>query len=299
MMWAVGESGERVTATPNGRGVCPSCAEPLVAKCGEIICWHWAHRARAGDCDSWWEPETAWHRSWKLFVPAEQQEVVMPPHRADILGKPKGFAPLVIELQHSSIAPSTIRERENFYGRMAWVFDVRDAWENDRLRFARRDDDLFDDLARVDGDIADRLSRYGTVEDDRYDYFAWSRARSSIATCKRYVFFDIGCGGADSYRVFRVKKFGRRYRWGGWGHWLTLREFCSEWMGVKLPEPGEVAQVILTSAAAVAIVYDADLRREQVPLALDEGEAIQAIVAAFPGVKLTEVRERLDSRRTA
>jgi hypothetical protein len=41
-------------------------------------------------------------------------------HRADIL-TPSGW---VIELQHSGLDPRRIAERERFYGRMAWVWDM-------------------------------------------------------------------------------------------------------------------------------------------------------------------------------
>ncbi|MBN8609165.1 MAG: hypothetical protein J0L92_01170 [Deltaproteobacteria bacterium] len=123
--------GSRVEATPGGRAACPGCAEPVVAKCGELVTWHWAHASGRTDCDPWWEPETPWHREWKSHAPLERQEVVRGSHRADVV-LPDGY---VIELQHSPISPEEIREREAFYGRMAWLFDARDAWSARRLMF--------------------------------------------------------------------------------------------------------------------------------------------------------------------
>jgi hypothetical protein len=77
------------------------------------------------DCDEWYEPETDWHRFWKSLVPKEWCEQVIKKngeiHRADIL-TPDG---LVIELQHSSISPDEIEDREEFYENMVWLFDCR------------------------------------------------------------------------------------------------------------------------------------------------------------------------------
>jgi hypothetical protein len=64
---------------------------------------------------------TARHWSWQLAAPPERREVVMGPHRADVVAASGG----VVELQHSAISPEVIREREDFYGeRMAWIFDA-------------------------------------------------------------------------------------------------------------------------------------------------------------------------------
>ena len=96
---------------------------PLPPECGKINVHHWAHHARA-DCDPWAEPMTEWHRGWQLAVPPERREVVIGPHRADIVTASGG----VVEIQHSSVSPDVIAEREEFYGdRMAWIFDATQA----------------------------------------------------------------------------------------------------------------------------------------------------------------------------
>ena len=94
----------------------------MIAKCGDHVIWHWAHRRRV-DCDAWWEPETEWHRSWKDRFPLKWQEVV---HR-DLVTEEKHIADvktpngLVIEMQNSPIHPDEVRSREEFYDRMVWV----------------------------------------------------------------------------------------------------------------------------------------------------------------------------------
>lgn len=99
---------------------CPICRSAVIGKCGSIVVHHWAHASRV-DCDPWSEGETAWHRDWKACVPVENQEVTIGPHRADIVLANR----CVVELQHSPISPAVIREREEFYGNMVWLFDGR------------------------------------------------------------------------------------------------------------------------------------------------------------------------------
>jgi hypothetical protein len=63
---------------------------------------------------------TEWHLGWQRAVPPERREVVMGPHRADIVTATGG----VVEIQHSPIPAGVIGEREAFYGdRMLWIFD--------------------------------------------------------------------------------------------------------------------------------------------------------------------------------
>jgi len=127
MEFAIDPSGQRARAVKGVEGRCPACLDPLTAKAtsSRLVVPHWAHRGRR-DCDPWWEPETDWHRGWKerLGTP-EQREVVVGCHRADVC-----LPGLVIELQHSSISPDEIEERERYYtehvGRMKWLLDGRE-----------------------------------------------------------------------------------------------------------------------------------------------------------------------------
>jgi competence protein CoiA len=96
----------------------------MIAKCGQVKIWHWAHKSRAS-CDPWWESETEWHRSWKNQFPTDWQEVVHidqasgEKHVADV----KLRFGLVIEFQHSPIEQMEVESREAFYGNMTWVVD--------------------------------------------------------------------------------------------------------------------------------------------------------------------------------
>lgn len=163
---------DRIKASPGAVGFCPGCGAQLHPKCGEINVWHWAHAG--GDCDPWHEGETSWHLNWKALFPPDWQEVVMGPRRADIR-TPR----FVIELQHSPISPAEIREREEFYGEMIWIFDVRSA--RTRIHFPQ-------------GGFSPRP--HGSI--------VWLRPRRSIFTCTKPVLLHLGKG--------------RLYNAYGWGH---------------------------------------------------------------------------------
>lgn len=175
MEWAL-VNGLRSKAEKSGAvGICLGCGGEVRAKCGEVLVWHWAHIN--ADCDPWTEPETEWHRWWKGFFPADWQEVIKPPHRADVAG-PDG----VLEIQRSGISPAEIREREQFYGRMAWLLNGHDFWEQlEILKF-----DGIDFRAR------------------------WKRARKTWLTATKQVFIDTPWGLLKVYKITPPR------REGGW-----------------------------------------------------------------------------------
>lgn len=117
-------NGEKTEAQPGARGTCSNCQSEMVAKCGRVKIWHWAHKGLL-PCDPWWERETEWHRAWKDHFPIDWQEVVQidtstgEKHIADVKS-PHG---LVVEFQHSSLKPEERKVREDFYGQMIWVVD--------------------------------------------------------------------------------------------------------------------------------------------------------------------------------
>ena len=123
--------GVRAEPAPNLRGKCCLCGDDMIAKCGQYVRWHWAHKARI-TCDPWQESETDWHRYWKDAFPVDCQEVVdvddrtHEKHIADVK-TPGGF---VVEVQHSPIADHERLSRERFYKSMIWIVDARhlDGW---------------------------------------------------------------------------------------------------------------------------------------------------------------------------
>lgn len=153
MKWAI-QKNERITAYPQAKAKCPACSGDVIAKCGDIMQWHWAHKA--ADCDPWSEPESQWHRSWKQKFPDEWQEVVVGNHRADVKTPIK-----VLEIQASSISAGEIRAREIHYGNMAWLL---------------KGDDFLDNM---------ELRRKGNIYT-----FRWKHPRKSWWNAKRQIFID-------------------------------------------------------------------------------------------------------------
>lgn len=186
--------GQRRPAAPGLRGTCPGCGGPVIAKCGTILVWHWAHEA--ADCDPWSEPESAWHLGWKAAFSRSRTEVVIGPHRADVV-TPRD---IVVELQHSPISPEEIEEREQFYDRMVWLFDGRAYRKHFEMR------------------------RKGDVHT-----FRWKHPRKSVWTCEKTVFLDFGPEG-----VFALRRVYPKIPCGGWGEWLSPQQFISRLEGLCL-----------------------------------------------------------------
>jgi len=172
LLIAIDENDNRVRAIPGRAGRCPVCDTEVIPKCGAIKPWHWAHRT-LDTCDTWSEGETDWHLGWKQFVADINPNCVERTiteggkrHRADIDVPRFG----VIEIQHSSISAAEIIERENFYGRMIWIFDARDAWRKDRLELC----------------TPIRSGGY------RGFTFRWKRGRKTLKYVRRPLWLDLG-----------------------------------------------------------------------------------------------------------
>jgi competence protein CoiA len=111
----------RQVAQPNLTGNCQGCGQSMVAKCGEIREWHWAHLGKRM-CDTWWEPETDWHRTWKGYFPEDWQEIRHQDNNGELhIADVKTANGWVIEFQHSYLKPEERRARQAFYQRMVWV----------------------------------------------------------------------------------------------------------------------------------------------------------------------------------
>lgn len=198
MLYATGAAGQRTRATPGTRATCPYCGALMVAKCGEINVWHWAHGACAA-CDPWASGETAWHLSWKALVPDAWCEQVVDKggvrHIADIR-RPDGT---VFELQSRPLPLADVRQREAFYDRMVWLFDVREC------------------VARPKRYIGPSTYIHGKPHlelraKDGYHTFRWRHARKRIAHAEKPVFLDCGEEG-----VLELRRFYPDAPSGGWG----------------------------------------------------------------------------------
>lgn len=189
MMLATDHRGETRHPSPGASALCPHCGANVKAKCGQLVTWHWAHCAVA-DCDSWAEPDSAWHQTWQARFPDPMREVTIGSHRADVVATDG----LVVELQHSAISTKEIRERERYYGRMIWIFDTREQVEEGRLLLRK-------------------------PRPDDYRTFRWKHPRKSLVACRAPVLLDVGGG--------ELLLLGRLYPkapCGGWGRVLDVEE---------------------------------------------------------------------------
>ena len=178
MLYAIGNSGEKIPPTRSASGTCPMCQETLIPKCGAIVTHHWSHKGRI-DCDSWHEPETEWHRRWKSLVRKDNCEVTIKKngktHRADIRTQNN----VVVELQHSSISVAEIHAREQFYGAgMVWLFDATQVnSKRARLYFGRPKPWHYDY-------IREHLE-FGAKVPDNLRWFRWIQPRTTAFSTKQ------------------------------------------------------------------------------------------------------------------
>lgn len=224
--------GIRSKPTPNQKAICPTCRTEVIAKCGQVNIWHWAHKVK--DCDPWSEPESEWHRKWKLEVEEKHREVTIGTHRADIVGK-NGT---VIELQHSSINPQEIVERETFYKNMIWLIDAEPFHKN--LWFRQNDNywtfrwnwprkyvqhmkkPCFLDISMyIDYEIKnakERLSYYVEAQREK-DYYTDDIQREQTEVMKYSVM--------SKTSIFHIKKI--HASGNGWGVFLTKQDFIKKY----------------------------------------------------------------------
>jgi len=198
------DDGLRVEPWPGDTAVCPVCRGPVLAKCGGVVTWHWAHES-GNDCDGWSEGISEWHLDWQNAVPEDRREVVMGRHRADAVTA-GGW---VIEFQHSSIGADDIGARERFYGKMAWLFDARDAVDGDRLLLRWKEG----------------WTRGKPPGAEAGCTFRWKWPRKSIMVCRCPVMLDVG--GDMVLSIHQLYFTDPPHS--GWG-WLIPKDSVKAWM---------------------------------------------------------------------
>lgn len=212
--------GKREPTIKGDRAKCPACDSVVIGKCGELIVHHWAHASKL-DCDPWSEGETQWHRDWKSCLPPENQEVVIGPHRADIVLADK----TVVELQHSAISPEVIREREQFYGNMIWLFDGRTipcSMPDDRRRCYCRWES--NDYGTSKTHTCERCRESLQISNSQFGVkINWKRLRKTWFSANAAMFIELG-----QDRILQITKiFSGNPRFGRLGTCQQFREWLS------------------------------------------------------------------------
>jgi competence protein CoiA len=210
-------AGNRVTATPQQHGLCPQCRTPVVAKCGRLVRWHWAHQA--ADCDPW-SQESEWHLAWKSE--AAQTEIVITrngaTHRADIVTPDD----VVVELQNGYLSTEMIAAREAFYGRMVWLYNTKRFYNN--LHFGAHgfwwkhgSKSMTTSTKPIFWDVGDQVWRVSLSLVDVYNdagYVQCQRVLGRIeASRSRAEFLDWIRGARPSKRIHRPAPWPQRPSW--------------------------------------------------------------------------------------
>uniref|UniRef100_A0A6M3Y563 Putative competence protein CoiA-like family protein n=1 Tax=viral metagenome TaxID=1070528 RepID=A0A6M3Y563_9ZZZZ len=120
---------ERHKASPGTKGDCPWCSGGMIPKCGDVMIWHWAHKTNP--CDT--KEETEWHLEWKSRFLEDWAEVKVEHENKYKIADVKTDYQRVIEFQHSPISYEDARSREECYGYMAWVLNVSQAYQDERI----------------------------------------------------------------------------------------------------------------------------------------------------------------------
>jgi competence protein CoiA len=198
MLFGFDESGEKLRPSPGARSSCIYCGGELIAKCGEINIWHWAHKSLT-DCEG--ASETAWHMEWKACFKPENVEIPIEKDSVRKIADLVTDGGLIVEFQNSPISPDEIRLRESFYDNMIWVFNADDAYYNDRL---------------------ETFINFGKSTKDVYYTFRWKHAKKTILSCKKPIYLDLGNGN-----MFRIKKTYKGPPVRGWGYMRSSDHFVN------------------------------------------------------------------------
>jgi Competence protein CoiA-like family len=120
---------QRVEHFSGGESLCPLCGTELIARRGEIVIWHWAHRAFAAGRTACAFEESPWHLAWKDTYAAwpnwTVEQLVMVRGRKFILDAANLRTGRVREFVHS-LSPY-YREKHRVlleqYDDVRWLFD--------------------------------------------------------------------------------------------------------------------------------------------------------------------------------
>ena len=113
------------------RAICKGCGGEVVARVGEVNVAHFAH-LNLVECE-YGSGETEWHRQLKEYfgnLPGFEVEVPLIKNDKKKIADVMTSSGFVIELQNSSISMTEVREREQFYEDMLWIFNGEDFWKN-------------------------------------------------------------------------------------------------------------------------------------------------------------------------
>lgn len=215
--------GIKSSATPYSKGLCPFCESQVIAKCGEFKSWHWAHK-KIVSCDSWYKPETEWHRNWKKVFGITNCEIILQKEGVKHIADIKTIHGRIIELQNSPIDNETLASREIFYGNdMAWIINGLHFLNNFKiLPFQTIEYDEyspeFDRFAKMHG--FSTFYKPDSQEENK-ERFHWKRTKKVWSYAKAEVYIDLG----DDF-LFKIKEWTDSSE--GIGYRISKKQFIME-----------------------------------------------------------------------
>lgn len=225
---------ERILSSPLIKdAICPLCKKDVIAKCGNIKVWHWAHKNNK-DCDSWSDGETEWHLNWKSNFPKECQEV--------IIEKNIPLCPICYkEMKLKNNIHGDCYICENYF-EDGGIYKINDTIKDSILKIHRADVKIndvvieFQNSSISDKEIEERELFYNKMKwvlngetlgknisiYDRGDYyiFRWKYFPKSWAISKRPLYVDF------SHELFFIKKINSKGV--GWGKLISKQNFIRE-----------------------------------------------------------------------
>src|SRR5215207_1227674 len=219
MHYALNDAGDTIPAVRGQTATCPGCEEVLVGKGGPIVKDYWSHRA-GGECDPWLDVANKmsdFHIGWQELIVRGRREVRMARdgrwHIADIVAADGQ----IVEVQHSSISVDKIKEREQFYGNMVWIWDTSESYKKGHLELRRSDIELPLDFRE----------------------FEWGHPWWSIGFSKKRSLFDLGNG-----QLLFVGEIETSRPFTGWGYLVSKAEVV-EWINDGPPGKTEDPRIAL------------------------------------------------------
>jgi len=120
MKIALTKDGQRVSAKPEVVAFCQNCGEEVVAKCGEINIWHFAHKT-TNDCFGG-EGESLWHEYWKGMFPEECREFLRYDKYLEYKIADVAYCEIVLEYQTNLPDVDEIEFRQEFWQDLGYKF---------------------------------------------------------------------------------------------------------------------------------------------------------------------------------
>jgi hypothetical protein len=186
-------AGIKSSATPKNIGTCPFCERKMISKCGEFKSWHWAHK-QIDSCDSWYKPETEWHRNWKQIFGIRNCEIILNKDNQKHIVDIKTLHGRVIELQNSPIDLETLHSRELFYGNdMIWIINGLHFAHNFIIKpfHDAEYDTYYPELERF-AKMHGFKTNYRSFPGEEKARFEWKRPKEVWAYAKANVCIDFG-----------------------------------------------------------------------------------------------------------